>query len=212
MSGYRPANAGNRSALRVGPKVTRRLRAAGVNVSSAARKFRHEGIYVSARGLSISVLVDLGTPYKVREAAQDVARVVTSWGIKAEVTEKEHDDGGLVAWVRFTYPDAPPADRKPTAAPGRVGPGGEAAPPDGMEWMRVQATTVTATLASAGFWSSHGVTVEQVSTTAVAVRIAEEAPEEVREGVLRALARKRYTTEPGDGALIVRNPKKAKRI
>lgn len=105
MSGHRPANGGNRSTLRVGPKVSHRLRAAGINVSPAARKHGHEGVFVSARGLDISVLVDLVLPDKVRGVAEEVARVVTTWGLKPDIVEKIHDDGTLTAWVRFTYPD-----------------------------------------------------------------------------------------------------------
>lgn len=213
MSGYRPQNQGNRSALRVGPKVSQRLKAAGVNVSPAARRYGHEGIFVAARGFSISVLVDFGIHHqKGRDAAKMIADIVRSWGLKPEMDEALHEESGsLSIFVRFDYPAPTPADRTPTATPGRAGSPDETAAPEGMAWMRVQATTVTAALASAGFWSSHGVTVEQVSTTAVRVRIADDAAEAVREGVPRALERKKYTLEPGDGSLIARKLKRAKR-
>jgi hypothetical protein len=212
MPGSLPQNAGNKSALRVGPGVTRRLRQGGINVSPAAAKHHRPGIYVSARGLHISVFVDLGTPERVREAAQDIARVITSWGLAPAVSEKTHADGGTTATVSFTHPaPKPPAPKSQTAATGRAAPVDETAAPEGMEWMRVQATTVTATLASAGYWSSHGVTVDQATTTAVVVRIADDAPDDLREGVSKALHRKKYTVEPSGDGLTVRKLKKAKR-
>lgn len=205
MSGYRPRNRGNKSGLRVGPGVARRLRQAGINISPAAAKHHREGIFVSARELDISVLVDLGDPQKTRASAKDVVRVVTSWGLEPSTREHTHDDGGVTITVHFTHPDPAPAE------PSRTTSSSGTAMPEGMEWARVQASTVTATLASAGFWSSDGVTVEQESVTTVIVRVADDAPDAVLTGAADALRRKKHTTTVSGGFLIVRKPKKAKR-
>lgn len=205
MSGYRPQNRGNKSGLRIGPVVARRLRQAGINISPAAAKYHREGVFVSARGLHISVLVDLGDPQRARESAEDVVRVVTSWGLEPSAQESTHDDGGVTITVSFTHP-APTPDE-----PSRITPSSGTAAPDGVEWIRAQASTVTATLASAGFWSSDGITVEQESQTAVIVRVADNTPDTVLTNVTDALRRKKYTVIAGGGLLTVRKIKKAKR-
>lgn len=214
MPGYRPQNRGNKSALRVGSVVSRRLRRAGINVSPAASRYKREGIFVAAQGLTASVFVDFGVRHQsARSAARNIADIVTSWGLKPKVTESLNEESGwLSIFIHFDYPAPAPTDRKSTAVPGWAASPSEVAAPDGMEWVRVQAGFVSATLACAGFFNSDGhVTVEQATTTAVIVRIADGAPDTVREGVSRALDRKKYTTEPNDGALIVRKLKKVKR-
>lgn len=202
MSGYRPQNRGNRASLRIGPGVTRRLRQAGINVSPAAAKFQREGIFVSAQGLFVSVYIDLGNHERVRGSSQDVARAVSSWGITPTVTEKVHEeDGGLTATVAFTYPTPTP---RAHAAPS------QAAAPQRADWARVQATTITATLASAGIWTHHGVTVEQLSTTSVKV-VVNSASDELLPKVEDALRKKKYEFDHADGSLTVRKAKKVKR-
>jgi len=96
MSGYRPQNSGNRSAQRLGPTISRRLRAAGWNVSPAARKHKADGIYVSAMGDFISVLVDLGG--RSAGEAQALAETVRGWGCVPQVK----DEAGY-SLVHFTY-------------------------------------------------------------------------------------------------------------
>lgn len=103
MAGYRPQNRGNKSASRVGPGVTRRLKAAGINVSPAAAKYSREGIFVSARGFWVSVYIDL--PAEAEETAQTIAGIVTSWGLTPAIRKTVHGDGGLTATVTFDYPE-----------------------------------------------------------------------------------------------------------
>ncbi|PPS89576.1 hypothetical protein [Streptomyces sp. MH60] len=201
MSGYRPQNRGNKKELRLGPGVTRRLKAAGVNVSPNAAKHTRYGIFVSARGEYISVYVDLGGEDAVREAAQEIARIVTSWGLAPEISEMTHKDGILTAHVRFRHPaPPPPAERRKTAP----------AEPD-PEWTRLQADAVQANLMIAGYWRRDGVTVEQTGPTTVTVLVADDAADEVLTGVTEALRRKKYTVSLDGRTVTVRKPKKAKK-
>ncbi len=101
MAGALPRNGGNKSANRVGPTVSRRLRAAGWNVSPAARKFKHDGMFVSARDNFVTVLLDLGIEFKNKRYAGDVEATVRTW---AEVTEVEfhvNEDGSVFVWFTF---------------------------------------------------------------------------------------------------------------
>lgn len=108
MSGYRPQNRGNKTTARTGPVVTRRLKAAGINVSPAANKYNREGVYVSARGQHVSVFIDLPGEDNVTAVADEVVKAVTSWGIPADRRLTRHDiDGGHTATVTFTYKENP---------------------------------------------------------------------------------------------------------
>ncbi|MFE6000396.1 hypothetical protein ACFQ6C_26605 [Streptomyces sp. NPDC056454] len=203
MAGYRPRNRGNRAGFRPGPIVARRLRAADVNVSSAARKHTHDGIFVSAQHNHVSVHLVLGgyTDDAIRAEARNIAVIVTGWGLEPTTSEKRHDASGqLLAYVHFTYPEPEPAPEKPPA------------PPADPEWVRLQAGTVTSALiAAAGLFTSDGVTTTQESATSVTVSATGENADELLTRAEKALRQKRYTLERNDGSLTVRKTKPAKR-
>ncbi|MFH8483005.1 hypothetical protein [Streptomyces sp. NPDC018055] len=204
MAGYRPRNKGNRTSFKPGPIVARRLRAADVNVSSAARKHTHDGIFVSAARDFVSVLValsDYTDEDKIRAEARNIAAIVTGWGLEPAIKEQRHEASGhLLITVRFTYPEPEPAPEKTPA------------PPADPEWVRLQAGTVTSALiAAAGIFSSHGVTTTQESATSVTVSATGENADELLTRAEKALRQKRYTLERNDGSLTVRKAKPAKR-
>lgn len=98
MTGSLRRNSGNKSANRVGPVVSRRLRAAGFNISPSAARNVRDGITVAARGDCVSVLVDL--PGTVRSViAQEIAAAVAAWPQAGPVKVSEGD----ATFVRFTY-------------------------------------------------------------------------------------------------------------
>lgn len=103
MAGYLSQNKGNRSNTRFGSAASRRLRSAGYNISPAARRHRHDGIFVAGRGDYISVLVDLPGTDRCARAAEEIAATVRSWGMTPEVTVSKDS----CAWVRFPYRVAP---------------------------------------------------------------------------------------------------------
>lgn len=100
MAGYRPQNNGNRSPLRTGSTVSRRLRAAGFNVSPAARKHRHPGLFVSAMGDTISVLVDTDLDDHNERVAAELRDVVATWP-EAQGWTTTHISGAVL--IHFTY-------------------------------------------------------------------------------------------------------------
>lgn len=102
MTGILPRNRGNRSANRVGATVSRRLRAADWNVSPSARKHKADGIFVSGRGTSVSVLVDLGDEARNFKVAQGIAATVVVWPQVADFASVDPLDGGAY-FVRFEY-------------------------------------------------------------------------------------------------------------
>lgn len=103
MAGITPQNRGNKSATRTGATVSRKLRAMGWNISPAARKYKAEGIFVSAQGDYVSILVDLGNAAKNREiAAQLRAEIEASpWGPAACGGRDDAMNG--FSFVRFDY-------------------------------------------------------------------------------------------------------------
>jgi hypothetical protein len=100
MAGALPRNGGNKSANRVGSTVSRRLRAAGWNISPAARRNLHCGIFVKAMGDYVSILVDTGAEERNAKAAEGIHATVSSWAKASDIEVKE-DDG--VRWIRFIY-------------------------------------------------------------------------------------------------------------
>jgi hypothetical protein len=101
MAGARPANNGNRSTNRVGSTVSRRLRAAGWNISPSARKYKADGMFVTGFGDSVSVLLDFGLAAKNKRYAGDVEETVRAWSEVNEVEITVLDDGAV--FVRFAY-------------------------------------------------------------------------------------------------------------
>ncbi|RPJ36973.1 MAG: hypothetical protein EHM35_07185, partial [Planctomycetaceae bacterium] len=76
MGGYRPKNRGNKSSSRTGVVISRRLRSAGWNVSSAERRFTSNGIFVSAQRDSVGIMIDLGLLTKNLRVANQIAAEV----------------------------------------------------------------------------------------------------------------------------------------
>ncbi|MDX3860058.1 hypothetical protein [Streptomyces europaeiscabiei] len=99
MAGVLPRG-GNRSTNRVGPTVSRRLRAAGWNIGPATRRHSHRGVFVKTAGDFVSVLVDTGDASDNEQAANGIREAVEAWAEAGNVSVTE-DDG--VRWVRFTY-------------------------------------------------------------------------------------------------------------
>ncbi|MFI0532333.1 hypothetical protein ACH3XX_20085 [Streptomyces scabiei] len=98
MSGALPRNRGNRSTNRVGATVSRRLRAAGWNVSPSARRHHHPGVFVRCAGDFVSVLVDTGLDSG--RTADGIRDAVTAW---PQVSGAEVTSDGDAFWVRFSY-------------------------------------------------------------------------------------------------------------
>lgn len=101
MAGALPRNRGNRSANRVGSTVSRRLRAAGWNVSPSARKYKADGMFVTGHGDSVTVLLDFGLSTKNARVAEDVAALVRTWPQAGDVSVDAVEDGAV--YVRFPY-------------------------------------------------------------------------------------------------------------
>jgi hypothetical protein len=206
MAGLLPQNRGNKSATRIGPVVARRLKKAGINVSSAARKGRSQGIFVSARGDRISVLIDLDRPEPIiSEQASEIAAVVTSWGLTPEISVRKVESG-FIGNVRFTHPLPAPKDSAPRPA--------SKAAADDTEWGRIQKSTVHSALLAAGLWTDEGYTTEQESTTLVRISFSDASPErdELVGKAEAALIKKKYNVQHEDGSLIVRKAKKPKKL
>jgi len=102
MSGYRPANRGNRtpSTVRHGQRVSRKLIAMGWKISPAARKHRYDGVFVSAAGDFVSVMVDLGLRDRNARTAEAIAAQVrgSGWGPSAEAKQLGDTDVYLVTF------------------------------------------------------------------------------------------------------------------
>jgi len=63
--------------------VSRQLHAAGLTISHAARRYRHEGIFVSGKG-RVSVSVDLDTPGERQRGIDLVVEILTDLGYSVE--------------------------------------------------------------------------------------------------------------------------------
>jgi len=101
MAGALPRNRGNRSTNRVGATVSRRLRAAGWNVSPSARKYKADGMFVTGHGDSATVLMDFGLDAKNARVADEVAALVRTWTQASNVSVDPLEDGAV--FVRFGY-------------------------------------------------------------------------------------------------------------
>lgn len=95
-------NRGNKNTDRTGVTVSRKLRAAGWNISPSARKYSYPGIYVSAQGASVTILVDLASSTQNYQVALDLAGELTGWGGAASVIRVSNSAAGA-RFVRFTY-------------------------------------------------------------------------------------------------------------
>lgn len=101
MAGALPRNGGNKTANRVGSAVSRRLRAAGWNISPSARKYKADGMFVSAAGDNVTVLLDFGLASKNKRYAGGVEATVRPWAETGDVDITVLEDGAV--FVRFTY-------------------------------------------------------------------------------------------------------------
>jgi hypothetical protein len=93
MSGYLPQNRGNKTVHRTGSTVSRRLRAAGFNISPSARKHLYSGMFVSAAEDYASVLFDLGDEMRNREASAEVYQLVGTWERVSRLDVSVLEDG-----------------------------------------------------------------------------------------------------------------------
>lgn len=102
MAGALPQNRGNRSSNRVGASTSRRLRAAGWNVSPSARKYKYDGIFVSGSDGRATVLVDLGLTTKNARVASAIAEEAMAWPQVSEVKTEAQPDGHVFVWVTYS--------------------------------------------------------------------------------------------------------------
>lgn len=102
MSGFVPRNRGNKGSNRTGVTVSRRLRAAGWNISPSGRKYKSEGIFVSAGCNLVTVLFDLGIDAKNARLARKMADELEGlgWAVDVQVTLPE---GTGAAFIHFEY-------------------------------------------------------------------------------------------------------------
>lgn len=104
MAGTLPQNRGNKTANRVGSTVSRYLKAAGWNISPAARRHRYNGIFVSAQADHVSIVVDLGDAVRNRAVADEMARQLSVWSITGDAGPRVSDpDDSDTCFVHFTY-------------------------------------------------------------------------------------------------------------
>lgn len=101
MAGALPRNGGNKSAIRVGPTVSRRLRAADFNVSPSARRYKADALTVAARGYHISILVDLGLATKNSRVANEIRHELATWPQASQITSGTADDGVVFIWLTY---------------------------------------------------------------------------------------------------------------
>jgi hypothetical protein len=100
MAGYLNAP-GNKTTDRTGANASRKLKAAGFNVSPAARRYSHDGLFVTGRQGRVSVLVSLGQGAQGNlKAAADIAALARTWGVKDLAVTVDEDTA--TAWVRYT--------------------------------------------------------------------------------------------------------------
>lgn len=103
MAGYTPQNRGNKTTNRTGPNVSRKLRAAGWNISPSARKYREKGIFVSAGGNHVWILVDLGDSSKNVDVAKAMTTQLSTWDcVSGGVRWTQPGNGGHCS-IRFDY-------------------------------------------------------------------------------------------------------------
>lgn len=102
MSGYVPQNRGNKSRNRNGAAASRRLRTAGWNISPNGRKYKSEGIFVSAGGDLITVLFDLGIDAKNVRLANEMVEELTAAPWANDVRISLPKNAGAV-FIHFDY-------------------------------------------------------------------------------------------------------------
>jgi len=103
MAGYTPQNRGNKGTNRLGAVVSRKLRAAGWNISPAARRHRHDGIYVSAQDNHVSIVLDLGLPQRNTQVMLKMAQELAAWPGTSEEIRLSSPEGTDACFIHFTY-------------------------------------------------------------------------------------------------------------
>lgn len=101
MTSQLMSNRGNKNTDRTGTTVSRKLRAAGWNISPSARKYSYPGIYVSAQGASVTILVDLSSSAENYRVAMAMSGELIGWGGAAAI--RVSDSAAGARFVRFTY-------------------------------------------------------------------------------------------------------------
>lgn len=96
-------NRGNKNTNRTGATVSRKLRAAGWNISPAARRYAHNGTYVSAQGDAVSILIDLGCAATNSFVAEQMVSELVHWDCAPDEIEIKLNDELGFCLVRFDY-------------------------------------------------------------------------------------------------------------
>lgn len=103
MAGALPANRGNRSSNRVGATVSRRLRAAGFNVSPSARCWTDNGMFVRGVDGRATITVDFGIPVKNDRVVCELLDELFTWPQVTCVDYAFTQDGeAVLVWVDYT--------------------------------------------------------------------------------------------------------------
>lgn len=98
MAGY-ITKGGNRNSTRKGATVSRRLKAAGFNISPAARRGNYDGLFVRQLVESVTVHVDLGAQDSNESAANALLKTVSCWPEVAGLRTDTMDSGQIL--IRF---------------------------------------------------------------------------------------------------------------
>lgn len=81
--------------------VSRRLRAAGFNISPSTRKHRYDGIFVSGQGGHASVLLDLGSHGINRRVVFHIMDEIKRWPQTADVRRSNLDSGAIILHIEY---------------------------------------------------------------------------------------------------------------
>jgi hypothetical protein len=91
-------------ASNTGATVSRRLRAAGFNVSPSARRHRFNGLFVSGRGSRVTITIDLGVPSENDRVACELLDAVDGWPQVSyrDISWSIMDDGAILMWIPYS--------------------------------------------------------------------------------------------------------------
>ena len=106
MSSNLSKNTGNQTQARAGAAVSRKLRAMGWNISPAGRKYRYDGIYVSAGASLVTVLIDLGIAAKNQRVCQTLAEELAGQGWATGMSTTYPTEATGAAFIHFEYTKA----------------------------------------------------------------------------------------------------------
>lgn len=74
--------------------VSRQLHNAGFTISHAARRYRHEGIFVSGKG-RVGISVDLDAPGERQHGIDAIVETLTSLGYQVDAPETGSECGAI---------------------------------------------------------------------------------------------------------------------